>query len=677
MGLHQLAATLHGQKLQQARQQFFERGESPAGLLKAPILRSWQRCRRFGLAENRGLPEIDFLGPLALKSEHERNAHWLPHGRSVMAQVHAQIRDSGSMLVLADANGLLLETLGDASFAGRADCLALAAGASWDENRCGTNAIGTALDEEASTEVLGGEHYFEQHAFLAGCASPIFAPDGKLIGIFNIAGDYHGDERHTLGLAVLSAAIIENRLFEATHARDLLVCFQSRAQGLGHVGEGLAAISPDGQVLAINRAGLDILGIRRIDAIRRDFAIVFESRLAPLIDRLRGNPLASHELSVNGRQVQVQLRGQLPLRAIVGHGDAEATIPCNRRRADNRRTPEITFDTLVSDDGRMQAAIDRARRILGRDIPILIQGESGAGKEMFARGFHNSGPRRAGPFVALNCAAIPETLIESELFGYQGGAYTGARKEGALGKIQQAHGGTLFLDEIGDMPFSLQARLLRVLQERCVTPLGSNRTVAVDISLVCATHHRLKEEVARQRFREDLYYRLNGLCVTLPALRERSDIRQLVQKLADAESVPGRFVSFSEGALQAVERYAWPGNIRQLFNVVRVAIALLDDGETLITERHLPEELFDTAPNPAAAGVVPAPAANPWAASAPDCADSLDQIERQVTRRTLDAAGGNISAAARQLGISRGTLYRILAKSPPQTPGKPAKLERP
>ena len=323
--------------------------------------------------------------------------------------------------------------------------------------------------------------------------------------------------------------------------------------------------------------------------------------------------------------------------------------------------PAITLDTLNTGDARLQAAIDRTRRMLGRDIPILIQGESGAGKEIFAKAFHNSGPRRDQPFVALNCASIPETLIESELFGYQGGAFTGARKEGAPGKIQQANGGTLFLDEIGDMPLNLQARLLRVLQERCVTPLGSTKTIQVDIALVCATHRKLREEVARGSFREDLYYRLNGMSVTLPALRERSDIRALVSRLALAEVPdPTLAVRFSEGALKAIEGYAWPGNIRQLHNAIRVASALLDEGEQLITEQHLPEELFEA---PLAAAPAPAAGGEPMRAAEPLASgSSLDEIGRQAAMRALEAAGGNISSAARQLGISRNTLYRKLGK---------------
>ena len=660
MGQIQLLADAHDLRLQQARQLFFDQGTLPDGLVDPMIIRSWERCRRFGLDDTSYSPVLDAMDRVALKTEQDRNRYLLMQGRPIMEHVFEQIRESGSMVILADANGLLLETVGDPDFVSRADRVALLAGASWDENQRGTNAIGTALSEEAPVAVFGGEHFLEHNGFLTCCASPIFGPDGRLIGVLDISGDYRNHQRHTLGLVRLSSAIVEKRLFESAHARDILVCFHGRADYLGSPKEGIAAVSPDGQVLAINRNGTELLGIRQVDAVRRDFSMVFESNLSILVDRLRHNPQSTSEISVNGKIFHVQLRGQLPPLTIAGRVFDELPAPKPVRRTEGGTSPALTLDTLNTGDTRLQAAIERARRMIGRDIPILIQGESGAGKEMFAKAFHNSGPRHDAAFVALNCASIPETLIESELFGYQGGAFTGARKEGAPGKIQQAHGGTLFLDEIGDMPLNLQARLLRVLQERCVTPLGSTRSIQVDISLVCATHRKLREEVARGTFREDLYYRLNGMSVTLPALRERTDIRIMVAKLAAAETASrGSPVRFSEGALQAIEGYGWPGNIRQLFNVIRVAIALLDDDETLITETHLPEELFESSPLTPSANV---PSYDPWAAAPLEGSNSLDAISRQAAMRALEAAGGNISSAARQLGISRNTLYRKLGR---------------
>jgi transcriptional regulator of acetoin/glycerol metabolism len=661
MGQIQTIADQHGERLQQARRLFFELGDLPEGLVDPVIARSWERCRHFGLNEAGFLHAGEPLDRIALKTEQDRNRYLIKHGRPIMEDVYELIRDSASMVILADANGLLLETVGDADFVSRAQRIALAPGASWDENNVGTNAIGTVLAEEAATGIFGAEHFLAQNTFLTCCASPIFGPDGRLLGVLDISGDYRVLQRHTLGLARLSSAIVEKRLFESAYTRDLLVCFHGRADAIGAPREGMAAVSADGQVLAMNRAGLEILGVRQADAVRRDFTMVFESSLAALVDRQRQDPLAVTRLVVGGRTIHVQLRGQLPTSAALGRFLCD-TLARPARRPETAMPPKrpLSLDTLNTGDVRLQAAIDRARRILGRDIPMMIQGESGAGKELFAQAFHNSGPRRDGPFVALNCASIPETLIESELFGYQGGAFTGARKEGAPGKIQQAHGGTLFLDEIGDMPLNLQARLLRVLQERAVTPLGSTRAIQVDLSLVCATHRKLREEVARGTFREDLYYRLNGLSLTLPALRERTDIRALVTKLTDCEAASrGSPVGYAEGAMAAIEGYGWPGNIRQLVNVIRVAIALLDGDETQITESHLPEELFEAPPRPAMGGaaVEAAPCPAPV-----DAAGSLEEINRQVVVRALEGAGGNISAAARQLGISRNTLYRKLGR---------------
>ncbi|AXS81393.1 sigma-54-dependent Fis family transcriptional regulator [Dechloromonas sp. HYN0024] len=656
----QLATELNGQRLQRARQLFFDEGYVPDGLIDPIILRSWQRCRHFGLNENNIIPATEGMDLPTLKAERNRNRFLLAQGRPIMEHIYEQIRKSGSMVILADANGLLLETIGDSDFVYRADRVALTSGASWGEPHRGTNAIGTAITEKSPVSTIGGEHFFERNSFLTCSASPIFGPDGCLVGVLDISSDYRNYHQHTLGLVCMSTAIVERRLFESAYSRDLLVCFHTRSDYLGSPKEGIAAVSPDGQILAINRNGTELLGIRQEDAVNRDFSLVFKSNLSTLIDRLRHAPQRRLEINTNGKFLFFQLRGQFPSLAIASRiEDAQAIMPmANSPEAISPSGP--TLDTLSDGDPLLQAAIERARRMLGKDIPILIQGESGAGKEMFAKAFHNSGPRSRGPFVALNCASIPETLIESELFGYQGGAFTGARKEGAPGKIQQAHGGTLFLDEIGDMPHNLQARLLRVLQERCVTPLGSTRAIQVDISLVCATHRKLRDEVARGHFREDLYYRLNGMSVTIPPLRERTDIQSLVAKITATETTHrGLQVYFSEEAQHAIKRYSWPGNIRQLFNVIRVAIALLDDDESLITENHLPEELFE----PAKASRHPRRTFQPRIEAPPSDVMSMDAIGRQAAINALESAGGNVTLAARHLGISRNTLYRKLGRT--------------
>jgi len=339
-----------------------------------------------------------------------------------------------------------------------------------------------------------------------------------------------------------------------------------------------------------------------------------------------------------GEEVYVQIQGERAL--IVRPGG---------HRPEAGRVGADALAELETGDARLGAAIARARRLLDKPIPLVLQGESGVGKELFAQAMHASSARRDKPFVALNCAALPESLIESELFGYTPGTFTGARKNGSLGRLREAHGGTLFLDEIGDMPLSLQTRLLRVLQERQVTPLGEGQPVAVDFALICATHRRLKEEVDAGRFRADLYYRINGLALNLPALRERSDLAALVRQML-AQLAPGQPLALAGEVREAFASYAWPGNLRQLFNGLRTAVALLEAGETRIGWAHLPDDLVEELQRQPAAVVQ-------------QQGESLESLSRAAIEKVLVEERGNVSATARRLGISRNTLYRKLKRS--------------
>ena len=286
-------------------------------------------------------------------------------------------------------------------------------------------------------------------------------------------------------------------------------------------------------------------------------------------------------------------------------------------------------ERVCGNDPAMKASLKLAQHLAQRGIPLLLAGETGSGKEVFARALHELSHRYAGPFVAVNCAAIPEALIESELFGYRKGAFTGAAREGYRGRILQADGGTLFLDEIGDMPIALQARLLRVLETREIVPLGGEQPVNVDLQVVSATHRDLEAGVREGRFREDLYYRLAGMCIELPPLRRRADRRALLLRVLFEES-QGRAV-FAPAALDLLDAYAWPGNFRELRNAVKVAIVLSADD--IVRPEHLPPAI--------ATGVASAPG-----------------DERGALLASIEHHRWNLSAVARRLGISRRTLYR-------------------
>ncbi|MBN8441577.1 MAG: sigma-54-dependent Fis family transcriptional regulator [Thauera sp.] len=661
-----------------AREKFFNDGIVPEQDVSPLILRSWQRCRDSGLdhADNR---PVETAGRLQLVESRERNAALLAQAGGVMEHVFEQIRASGSMVMLADVDGMVIHSLGDPSFVSKAGRVALQPGACWSEAQRGTNGIGTTITDRVSIEVLGSEHYLDCHSFLTCSAAPIFGAHGELAGVLDISGDCRTPQRHTLGLVRLSVQLLEKRLFEAEFPNDILVAFHSRPEYLGSLQEGMLALGVDGTILGANGIGREWLARAAQSGTFSNFGGLFRIGFGAILDRASAAPNALLKLDLrHGGELYVQIRSLRPLMVGNPHVQSRAAATAGTD-ADGRaktaaagpgsRRGEVSLTSLAIGDERLKRALDRAARIEGKGIPLLIQGESGVGKELFARAFHNSGPRSGGPFVAVNCAAIPENLIESELFGYVGGAFTGARREGSVGKVQLAHGGTLFLDEIGDMPLSMQTRLLRVLQERCVSPVGSTKSIPVDISLVCATHRALREAVAAGDFREDLYYRINGLTVTLPPLRERSDIGALVNAILEDElaEVGRSGVSISVEVMGFFESFAWPGNIRQLHNVLRLAVALMDDDETCLLPVHLPEDLFGNAPfehvPPRARGEQAAPVA---AAESPHPAGgearSLDEIKLEAIASVMREVGGNISAAARRLGVSRNTLYRKLGR---------------
>jgi transcriptional regulator of acetoin/glycerol metabolism len=636
---HAIAHRIPAARLREARRQLLDQGEVAQGLIDPELHKSWQRSARFGLAPSGRMPGAPHAsGPQLVRAlEHQREL--VAHAWPVMEYLFDQTRDTDSMVILADGQGLLLQALGDARFVDRAQRVALRPGASWHEQWRGTNAIGTALADAVPVVVHAGEHYLERNGFLTCTAAPIADPCGRVLGALDISGDHRGYHRHTLALVRSAARMIEHRLFETRHAAGLRVRLHAQPEGIGTVVEGLLALSDDGWITGADVAARGMLGLHVSDCGVRGIEHVLQLGMDALWAWGRQGGSAPHAVRRHDGSV-LWLRVEAG-RAVLA---LQAARPAPRAAA---RSDALA--ALDSGDAAMHVAVDRARRVLDKPIALLLHGESGVGKEVFARAVHASSARRDGPFVAVNCAALPESLIEAELFGYRAGAFTGASREGAPGRFREAHGGTLFLDEIGDMPLAMQARLLRVLQDRQVTPLGGGKPVAVDFRLVCATHRQLRAELEAGRFREDLYYRLNGLTLTLPPLRERQDQVALTERLL-REIAPGRELQLAPELAQAMVRYRWPGNLRQLHNALQTACALLDDSEAEIGWAQLPDDL----------------AAELRAASAPrvvvdELADLRAQSERTV-RQTVQACAGNLSEAARRLGISRNTLYRKLGE---------------
>jgi transcriptional regulator of acetoin/glycerol metabolism len=533
---------------------------------------------------------------------------------------------------------------GDPGFTHAASKTGMMPGAVWSERHQGTNGMGTALLEKRPTVVQQYDHFLFRNTGLICAAAPIFDASGEVLAVLDASGETQLAPKHVLDLVNMSVHAIENKIFLDTYAGHRFVHFHSRPEYVGTPIGGILAMDEADTVIAATRNALLQLGgnSRQLvgHPLEEFFNVSFESLgretgklarpVAPVFDSRFGRRFFA--FGTASRQATLHL-GTEPMRAA---------------RLD-RGTPLQQLQ--YGPDAAMSHNVQAASRVMERDVAILLCGETGTGKELFAKAIHASSQRARQPFVAINCASIPESLIESELFGYKSGAFTGASKEGQRGKIFQANGGTLFLDEIGDMPIQLQARLLRVLEEREVVPLGSEVPVRIDIRLISATHCKLLEKIEQHEFREDLYYRLQGLTLTMPPLRERGDRRQLIEHLLEREQADCGPVSMTPDLLSALEHYRWPGNIRQLRNVLRTMVALRNTD--VLGMADLPPEIREDSP------LRPSPKCRG------ECEPGLNPLklaERDALLQVLEQARWNVSTVARQLNVGRNTLYRKLER---------------
>jgi len=627
-------------------------GAGPFGMLHADergimVEKSHQRSAAYGLG-TADKPDFAPLNRGDLSLVIEQNLALHKYALPVMETLYEQIVNTHNMVILTDAQGVIMHTLGDDDFLEKANRVALTPGVAWSEQRRGTNAIGTAIAEGTPTLVHADEHYLRANHILTCSAAPIFDPRGAVIGVLDVTGDCNSFHRHTMALVRMSAQMIENQLFAAAYQDGITLHFHSRPEFIGTLMEGIVSFTPGGRFIAANRSAMFQLGLTPPALSAHTLNSLFGLGVSALFDHYRtAAPELLHMCLPSGVRVYARAAVRLSNSMIC----ADATPAARPAAAENDASHRLSsLRYLNTGDPQLAAIITKVTKVNGRDIPILITGETGTGKELLAQAIHNDSPRAGSPFVAVNCASIPETLIESELFGYEDGAFTGARKKGSIGRILQANGGTLFLDEIGDMPLNLQARLLRVLQERMVTPLGSAKSIPVNVNVICATHRNLRDMIAKGEFREDLYYRLNGLVVKLPPLRERTDFEVVVNKLLSCEGKGMRYTVVPD-VMHLFKQHNWPGNFRQLTNLLRTAMVMTgEDGE--IRMEHLPDDFLDDVKN---SGCTEAAAPETVAVGT-----RLEDVELSLIHKALQAHGGNVSAAARALGISRNTIYRKL-----------------
>jgi transcriptional regulator of acetoin/glycerol metabolism len=629
------------------------------------ITQSWIRCLDEYRLDPGTCAEPEVVSAAELQERQERLADVQAVAKVEMANLYQQLAGSGYAIMLTDREGVLLNYFGDPAFTHAASKTGLMAGAVWSERAQGTNGMGTCLFERHPVTVHQDEHYLSRNIGLSCAAAPIFDHEGELVGVLDASGESRLAQQHTLALVSMSVQMIENRVFLHQFRHDYILRFHNRPEFVGTLSEGAIALSVTGKVLAATRCALFQLGFNDGNAIvGRDITELFNITFSGLIDstvRKAFHPVPIFEIRNGARFFAVMYQ---PLSTSgKRHAPHIGLLPGVEAKEAANAVPDSALDKLEFGDPVMAANIEKAKRVLERKVAIMLLGETGTGKEMFARAMHASGSRASQPFVAINCASIPEALIESELFGYRSGAFTGANKDGQRGKLLQANSGTLFLDEIGDMPVALQARLLRVLEEREVVPLGSETPVRLDVRLISATHCDLQKKFALGEFREDLYYRLQGVTLTMPPLRERADRRALIRHLAFEESDAGEPVELDSSLLALLEQQRWPGNVRQLRHLLRSMIALRDTDR--LTVRDLPPEYR------VAVDVLPAPCP---AQHSPDPAslNTLESAERSALLQELERHEWNLSGVARELGMSRNTLYRKLQRLNIRPPEKAA-----
>ncbi|MDD2048231.1 sigma-54-dependent Fis family transcriptional regulator [Pseudomonas putida] len=578
------------------------------------IQASWARCRDYGL-DHQSAPDFGELSAAGLDELLERQHVLLRTTRDeVIPQFNHLLGNSSYLIMLSDDQGQLLETWGTRRFIDPRQQHGFAAGARWLEQGVGTNAIGTALACVEAVHVGQDEHFLKRNRYMASAAAPLFDAERRLIGVLDVSSDSYLPASQTLGMVRMMSQSLENRLIIARYAGQYRqLSFNTGSNNLDSQWAGLLLFDDRGRILAANRRADSLLCQ---PALQYTLEQLFQTPLPELLQHAAGQPFA---VQVAGRnRFHCLLREPLTTPSTITHRQPPADC-----------------------DPRIAKALRQAGLLLEKDIPLLIQGETGAGKEVFVKALHEASSRRNQPLIAVNCAAIPADLVESELFGYEKGAFTGAHHKGNPGLIRKAEHGIVFLDEIGDMPLPTQARLLRFLQTRCIQPLGSGDPVPVDIRVISATHQDLPEKVRQGSFRQDLYYRIAGLSLTLPPLRERSDrlalIEQIHQHYRDVDAPQ----QLDSKVLQLLLQHPWPGNLRQLACTLQVALALA--GRQPIALEHLPDSFFNELP--ATQEVEPGPPFAP---------------EEHDLNLRLQALKGNVSALARDLGISRTTLYKRL-----------------
>ncbi|EMC9923823.1 sigma-54-dependent Fis family transcriptional regulator [Vibrio parahaemolyticus] len=565
---------------------------------------SWIRSEQAGLKQRRR-PEDIRVTPATLQDRrHQLNFLLETVTQFALPLFNQLFAHSDSRLILTDADGVIIGSWGQPKFREKLTEIALSSGACWQEKVKGTNAIGTAIIEAKPVSVIGDQHFIQHHRFISCSANPIFDHLGHLIGILDITSEQKKHDFSTQVLVQNMVQQVENQLLNLIpqgHIRVDLAC----EKGLLNSGwQGIIIANEDGQILAHNQVASQLLAQQNVIGQSLDDILSIQSTDHPFVFKTK--PLTDKKVKS---------------RSVTASND------------------------LHYGDSTVEHCWQQANRVIDKDISLLILGETGVGKNEFVKALHKNSQRKTGPLVSVNCGALPKDLVESELFGYVAGAFTGANNKGYQGKIRQAHKGILFLDEIADLPLDAQSRLLHVLQDKTVLPVGSNQSVQVDTQIIAATHKDLDSLVSEGLFRQDLYYRLNGLIIELPRFEERDDKQQLIENIHRRHAKSEQ--QLCPHLLSLLLSYSWPGNLRELDSLIKVS-ALMAQGEETLDLAHVPTHLSKKLSQ----------AQDVKTAAEPTL--KLRATVEDKLLKTYQANQGNISKTSRMLGVSRNTIYRKL-----------------
>ncbi len=625
---------------------FIEHGKSSEGI-DPVIAASWQRSRDWDVD-----PFLSgnclILTEAELSEKLEENQEIIDVAVPYMRDMHQALYGIGYMMFLTDADGWVLHAIGDKNIMDDfRETLDFQLGVSWDERVVGTTAVGIALHHHQPVPFIAEEKYCLILKDRACAAAPVKRADGSIAAVLGLATNLHKVVRldNTIfALLCAAQAAIENKL-QLLHAKETLQVIDSRyLKVFESVSDAIVSVDSKGMVKSINSKAADILSVNPGKVINH-----------PAADILGCNPV---QLDTGTLFLEPTSARHVPKLCIESFsipdrgGSSSGSVVVIRKpdilkkhNAESANKAYYTFDDIIGESQAIREVKEMLSKAAKESCPVMIFGETGTGKELFAHAVHNAGPRAKGPFIAINCGAIPRELIESELFGYEEGAFTGARKSGHKGKFEQANGGTLLLDEIADMPIDTQVSLLRVLGEKRVTKIGSHESVPVDVRIISATNRDPADEVRKGNIREDLFWRLNVISVCLPSLAERKeDIPLLIEDSLRRHSLSrGARYTLHDETMAILQKYNWPGNIRELKNVMERSVVFAEDG--LILPKHLPGYLLSACDNSGQEGSL-----------------SLEEAERRTIVQALEKSSGNITAAAEVLGIARNTLYNKLRK---------------